>query len=114
MMKTPFALIEVGLAALVLCSSGRATETETHVIPVLPAPGGMTIDGNADDWDLSGGVFACADVENQREQFAVWLHAMHDAEKLARILHTPSAGSGNPACKVRASVKIGSASRLGE
>ena len=39
-------------------------------------------DGKLDDWDLSGGVFACGDVENQRDKFAVWIHAMYDADNL--------------------------------
>ena len=59
-----------------------ATETENLGISVLPAPGKVTVDGKVDDWDLSGGVFACGDVENQRQKFAVWVHAMYDAENL--------------------------------
>ena len=72
---------------LALCSLGRATETENHGLPVLPAPGRMAIDGKTGDWDLSGGVFACNDVENQRDSFAVWLHAMYDAENLYLLAH---------------------------
>ncbi len=40
------------------------------------------VDGKVDDWDLSAGIFACDDVEEQREYFGVWLHAQYDAENL--------------------------------
>ena len=67
-----------------LCGSAWlfATETENLGIRVLPAPGKVAVDGKADDWDLSGGLFACGDVENQREKFGVWFHAMYDAQNL--------------------------------
>ncbi|NQW48345.1 MAG: hypothetical protein HQ464_11340 [Planctomycetes bacterium] len=47
-----------------------ATETENLNIRILPAPASMTIDGKANDWDLSGGIFICGDVENLRDQMA--------------------------------------------
>ncbi len=74
------------ILAILICLgfgyTASATQTENLGIRVLPAPGAMKIDGKADDWDLSGGVFACDDVENGREQYAVWSHAQYDAEKL--------------------------------
>ena len=70
--------------ALAFWTAGQAlgTETENHQIRILPAPGKVTIDGKADDWDLSGGVFACGEVEHLRDQYAVWFHAMCDAEHI--------------------------------
>jgi len=68
--------------AIVLVSVAGATETENLGIRVLPAPGKVVIDGKFDDWDLSGGVFACGDAETQRDKYAVWFHAMYDAENL--------------------------------
>ena len=65
-----------------LASVALATETENLGIAVLPAPGKVVVDGKCDDWDLSGGIFICGDVENMRDKFAVWFHAMHDAENL--------------------------------
>ena len=59
-----------------------ATETENLNIRILPAPASMAIDGKANDWDLSGGVFVCGDVENLRDQMGVWIHAMYNAENL--------------------------------
>ncbi len=75
------------VSALVFASCGVATQTENFGMRVLPAPGPVTVDGKADDWDLSGGVFACDDVENGREQFAVWIHAMYDADNLYVLAH---------------------------
>ena len=49
---------------------------------ILPAAGKVEIDGKFADWDLSGGVFVCGDVEHQRDQLAVWIHALYDAENL--------------------------------
>ena len=60
----------------------RATETENIGVRILPAPGKVIVDGKIADWDLSGGIFCCGDVENQRTQFATWLFAMYDAENL--------------------------------
>lgn len=72
------ALALVGLTG----ASAMATPTENLGIRVLPAPGTVSIDGKANDWDLSGGIFACDDVENQRDKMAVWMHAMYDRDNL--------------------------------
>jgi hypothetical protein len=68
--------------AALLLSAGlsRATETENLNLSVLPKPGDVAIDGQYGDWDLSGGVFACGDAESQRDNYAVWIHAMYDAD----------------------------------
>ena len=58
------ALIPVVLVLVLASTVVRATQTENFGIHVLPAPGKVTIDGRADDWDLSGGVFACDNVED--------------------------------------------------
>ena len=55
----------------------------THLgMRVLPAPGKMTIDGKAADWDLSGGIFACKGVSRYRKQYAGWFHMMYDADNI--------------------------------
>ncbi|NQT18244.1 MAG: hypothetical protein HQ592_00970, partial [Planctomycetes bacterium] len=68
--------------ACALCASAFATETENIGMKVLPAPGKVAVDGKFDDWDLSGGIFTCSDVENLRDQYSQWFHAMYDAENL--------------------------------
>jgi len=69
-------------AGLLAIGTALATETENRNFQVLPAPGKVTVDAKYDDWDLSGGIFACGDVENQRDKYGVWIHAMWDADNL--------------------------------
>jgi len=60
----------------------QATETENHGLRVLPAPGPVVVDGNTNDWDLTGGIFACGELEHLRDNSSVWFHAMYDSENL--------------------------------
>ncbi|HEY3325333.1 MAG TPA: sugar-binding protein [Planctomycetota bacterium] len=78
------------LTAIILLSSSAtraSTPTENLGIRALPAPGKVTVDGKLDDWDLSGGIFACDNVEEQRENFGVWIHLMYDAQNLYVAAH---------------------------
>jgi len=59
-----------------------ATQTENNALHIVPAKGEVKIDGEADDWDLSGGIFACDDVERLRDVFSVWFFAMYDQQNL--------------------------------
>ncbi len=59
-----------------------AQMTEHFNFRILPARGAVTIDGSVDDWDLTSGIFACSDVEHQRDRYGVWFHAMWDADHL--------------------------------
>ncbi|NQT18439.1 MAG: hypothetical protein HQ592_01950, partial [Planctomycetes bacterium] len=74
------------LLVLAIAAMARATETENLGVRILPAPGEVTIDGKFDDWDLSGGVFICGDVESNRGRFSSWLHLMYDNEILYGLL----------------------------
>ncbi|MHC4198442.1 MAG: hypothetical protein ACYSU0_00425 [Planctomycetota bacterium] len=79
--------VSLGLCAravsvAIVASSATGTETEHLNASVLPAPGPVVVDGGVGDWDLTGGIFACGDVEDARDEFAVWFHAMYDEEKL--------------------------------
>jgi hypothetical protein len=60
-------LASVAICCLALAGAARTTETENLGIAVLPAPGKVVVDGKCDDWDLSGGIFICGDVENMRD-----------------------------------------------
>jgi len=75
-------LLAVGL----LVGSAAATETEHLGMRVLPTPGEVTVDGKADDWDLTGGIFACGHIERQRDQFSCWFHTMYDARNLHMLV----------------------------
>jgi hypothetical protein len=74
--------VRIALLGLLMVAWAQATETEHQNVRVLPAPGKVTVDAKTDDWDLSGGVFACGDVENQRDKYGVWFHVMWDADNL--------------------------------
>ncbi|MBA3936041.1 MAG: hypothetical protein H0X38_01135 [Planctomycetes bacterium] len=78
----PIPLLALVAAMLVASCPLAATETENLGLRILPASAAMAIDGNTADWDLSGGIFACDNVEVRRERLAVWLHAMYDAKNL--------------------------------
>ncbi len=75
-------LLAVWLLMFSLSTVVWATQTENNGIRILPASGPVVVDGKANDWDLSGGIFICDSVETQRDQYAVWLHVMHDAKNL--------------------------------
>jgi len=75
-------VLAASLAFVLFMGRAGATETENQNIEVLPAPGPVTVDGRTDDWDLSGGIFACGDVENSASSYGVWFHALYDAERL--------------------------------
>ncbi len=68
------------LAAFSLVAN--ATETEHVDLRLLPAPGPVAIDGEIGDWDLSGSILVCSDVENYRDQFSSWQSMMYDADNL--------------------------------
>ena len=60
----------------------HATQTENNVLPIVPALGAVKVDGQANDWDLSGGIFACDNVEQLRDDFSVWFFGMYDQKNL--------------------------------
>src|ERR1700722_1006097 len=83
MKKRSLPLLAAVFCGLVFQSGiARATQTENNVLHILPAPGPVKIDGKTDDWDLSGGIFACDDVERLRDLYSVWFFAMYDKENL--------------------------------
>ena len=75
-------LLGCGLLVIAQQISALGTPTENNGLRVLPAPSHVVIDGKIDDWDLSAGIFCCDNVEDQRDHFAVWLHAMYDENNL--------------------------------
>lgn len=81
----PALLLLVGLA-LGLSTMALATETENQTIRFLPPPGKVTIDGKYDDWDLSGGIFACGDVEHLRDKLSCWFHVMYDQKNIYMLV----------------------------
>jgi len=60
----------------------RATRTENTHIMAVPVPGKMQIDGKLDDWDLSGGILTCMDVNNFLDKYSGRVYMMYDKEAL--------------------------------
>lgn len=58
----------------------NASETENHRLRFIPVKKAPVIDGRIDDWDLRGGVFVGGELENVRDRFSLWIHAMYDDE----------------------------------
>ena len=92
-------VVWLALAVVLFSGAALATETENLGIRALPAPGKMKIDGKADDWNLTGGVFICADVETQRDTFAQWFHLMHDADHLYLLARWINPTAAKPSAK---------------
>ena len=88
-------MLVVGLLAL----AAGATDTEHNAIRVIPAPGKITVDGKIGDWDLSSGMFVCADAESFREKLAAWVHLMHDAKHLYILVRWVHPGAVKDAAK---------------
>jgi hypothetical protein len=60
-----------------------ATPTEVLLVNAVAAPAGLSVaDLDLSQWYLGQGVFLCANVEEQVNDFAVWIHVYHDAEAL--------------------------------
>src|SRR6266446_2124018 len=87
MRKTPLITLLVALAYVLAAAASRATETENHVLRILPIQSTVVVDGKTDDWDLSGGIFACGDAEVLRDQYAIWFYAMYDAQNIYFLAH---------------------------
>jgi outer membrane protein assembly factor BamB len=81
-LRTNFFLLLPLAAAACIGGAALATETEHLGMQVLPAPGKVVVDGKFADWDLTGGILACSDVETLRDQYSMWFHAMYDGENL--------------------------------
>ena len=65
------------LAASLAVADDRTMSFNSEV-PVLPAPGAVTIDGQTNDWDLSGGVWSYND-PTLVDRYSVWTHMMWDS-----------------------------------
>lgn len=89
----------VVLCALVT-SRLMAVQTDTHGIHAVPAPGPVVVDGKLDDWDLSGQVLQCYDVESLKDVYSAQIAMMYDADALYVSIHwkdpTPIGNSHDP------------------
>lgn len=57
-------------------------QTENTLLRAVPPPGKVVIDGKLDDWDLSGEILSCYDLETLRERHSVRTAMMYDRDHL--------------------------------
>lgn len=74
-------------SAIALAIPLNATQTDNQGIHAVPLPGKISIDGSLDDWDLSGKILACYDLENLRDIYSTEAAVMYDADHLYVALH---------------------------
>lgn len=72
---------------LLLTTIASATQTDTHGIHAVPTPGKVVIDGKLTEWDLSGQILQCYDIESLQDIYAGRIAMMYDAESLYVSVH---------------------------
>ena len=78
-------VLPVAAAAVLLLVAGApllAQQTNNYVLRAVPAPGKVTLDGKLDDWDLSGEILMCYDLETMLDNHSVRAAAMYDRDWL--------------------------------
>ncbi len=75
-----------GMSAMILTGAYAAEnmigrQSQNEGLPVLPAPGRVTVDGNLQDWDVSGRIWCFAD-QSIRNRYSAEVAAMWDNEAL--------------------------------
>jgi len=74
-------------------------QTDNHGIHAVPAPAGVTMDGRLGDWDLSGHVLMCYDLEPLRDACSAETAMMFDAENLCVAVHWKDAAHASLICQ---------------
>ena len=72
----------ISLAALARPLPAPAQQTNNGELRAVPAPEKVAIDGNLDDWDLSGEILICYDLARLADVYSVRAAAMYDATNL--------------------------------
>ena len=65
-------------ALLGLAPACLATETTNHLLRIVPTPGAVSVDGDLADWDLSGGILICPNIEERRDTMSADMYGMYD------------------------------------
>jgi DNA-binding beta-propeller fold protein YncE len=79
------------IGLLALAGSAWATQTDNRGIHAVPTPGAVAVDGKLDDWDLSGQVLMCYDVETLKDVYSAKVAMMYDADNLYVAIHWTTA-----------------------
>lgn len=73
--------------AMITSGALMATQTETRGAHAVPAKKEVVIDGNLDDWDLSGQYLQCYDVETLKDVYSGTVAYMFDENNLYISIH---------------------------
>ncbi len=87
MIRRLLAVCAVLALSLFATQIARATQTETHGLRAVPAPGTVTIDGSLRDWDLSGQTLMCYDLETLQDVYSARVSLMYDQDNFYVALH---------------------------
>lgn len=70
------------LILLSWCATAWALATHTTGLHAVPTQGAVQIDGQLAEWDLSGRVLICADLEALKDRYSAQASLMYDADNL--------------------------------
>jgi len=65
-----------------VAATGIAQQTDNHELRAVPAPGKVVLDGKLDDWDLSGEILMCYDLESLLDIHSARAAATYDKDYL--------------------------------
>ena len=77
----------IAFAALMLTPHATAQQTNNAELRAVPAPRKVAVDGQLDDWDLSGEILICYDLARLADVYSVRAAAMYDATSLYLSFH---------------------------
>jgi len=69
-------------AVLAAATAGWTQQTNNYELRAVPAPGPVVLDGKLGDWDLSGEILSCYDLDAMRDTNSVRTAAMYDKDWL--------------------------------
>ena len=72
----------LSLTLLLIAAGLGAAQTDNHGIHAVPPPAPVVIDGDLAEWDLSGSVLMCYDVQSLKDIYSGRVAMMHDADNL--------------------------------
>jgi len=73
--------------ALVVTGGAFGMQTDNRGIHAVPVPARVTIDGSLEDWDLSGQILVCYDVETLKDVYSGRVAMMYDDAALYVSVH---------------------------
>ncbi len=81
--RLPVVLVVLAFVVLQLAAHpAGAQQTNNTLLAALPVTRPLTLDGRLDNWDLSGEILMCYDLENMLQTHSVRAAAMYDADGL--------------------------------